>query len=545
MRFDTFKEKRELFLQGKLNEDTSVFNFLLDKYEDINESIFGSVLNWLRKNFSPKAQKIESLGKDYYKWLMDEYNASYNNSTKENDLDIFLRSEKVSNDIEDKILEVADDSELYKKLAKGVILKYKIAAKKDFSIKILGKDSRVTRSYTDEYSKTTKRVDRLNKELTREDSKNLVELKQIIQKDSRTEFTAKKIASSILVFFKTRAKEFSLNDMKVEYEKGEKKFLKVRTELANDKGAVYLYCIRTYKSKIKYDTLDADKMKELFIDIQKDIDELKLSNDTTWGLIKLLLLQKNPEDRSKIKKFIEEKVKDMSDEDKTKFSNEIEKKVEAIDDLEDIKEIENLTTTLEKTLDKEENDKETKDDSKEGDKENSKDSKEGDKDSKGEEKDSKEIEKIKKIFDTEKINEKHKIIYAIECFSYILATVKEKNGKKVFANSTRHEGLDTGDITGKNIEIAKTYVKELKTNLNDSIFNDELVKTAAESLASDYVKTIKTYDLTKLADSDFESLTGNRFLVKLFALKAKSGEDTQKPIEDIEILKPVFDTLFN
>jgi hypothetical protein len=96
MNLKTFQAARKMYLSESLDRENNqkLYEFLSNKYEEVlYEGIFSSVMNWFKKNFSPRASKIRSLGKEYYDWLMQEFNANYKGRDTDSDLKDFLKKE--------------------------------------------------------------------------------------------------------------------------------------------------------------------------------------------------------------------------------------------------------------------------------------------------------------------------------------------------------------------------------------------------------------------------------------------------------------------
>ena len=190
MNFESFKKNRDLFLSSKLQKEGNerVYEFFETKYSNgelIDEGVVSSVVGWLKKKLSPRAHKIEKLGKEYYDWLMSEYNATYKskNDPSSKDLDLFLRRELISNDIKDKIAEVAGKDVDYQNLANKIVLANTLKAKKDFSSTLLGIKSALAKKYAEDYSQADdKTKDAESKFTEKDDSKSNQNVKLLLEK---------------------------------------------------------------------------------------------------------------------------------------------------------------------------------------------------------------------------------------------------------------------------------------------------------------------------------------------------------------------------
>ena len=258
MRFQEFKEARDLYLKENVKTEglESVYEFLDGRYdrdEAINESFLKTIGAWLKKNFSPKAIKIRSLGQDYHNWLSKEFDAEYRESD-DKEMDRFLSRERVSSDIEDEIESVAGDDETYRKLAKQVILTNRIKAKKEFVSKKIGKDSDIYEKYESQERSSMRKEDDLLDEMSEEALKKakLVydDLRDHIKKDGVDKDVAARLANGIIIFMQQRLpddEQLKIEDCKKEYDLTEKLYFNRHKEMNSKEGARIIYLIRTAK----------------------------------------------------------------------------------------------------------------------------------------------------------------------------------------------------------------------------------------------------------------------------------------------------------
>jgi hypothetical protein len=259
MRFQEFKEARDLYLKENVKTEglESVYEFLDGRYdrdEAVNESFLKTIGAWLKKNFSPKAIKIRSLGQDYHNWLSKEFDAEYRESD-DKEMDRFLSRERVSSDIEDEIESVAGDDETYRKLAKQVILTNRIKAKKEFVSKKIGKDSDIYEKYETQERSSMRKEDDLLDEMSKEALKKAKpvydDLRDHIKNDRVNEDVAARLAYGIIKFIQQRLpadKELKIEDCKEEYDLTEKLYFNKHKEMNSKEGARIIFLIRTSDS---------------------------------------------------------------------------------------------------------------------------------------------------------------------------------------------------------------------------------------------------------------------------------------------------------
>lgn len=323
------------------SESQAVYEFLQDRYENevLNEGLISSIVSWFRRNFSARASKIKKLGKEYYDWLMSEYNATYKKNDDDTPVEAFLKKEKISSDIEQQILDTASDHEDYAELAKKTISECKIRAKKDFCKKILGDDAELTRQYSSMQSAAADEVNQAMKNLSREDAKrfefDLKNLRERIKKDGKKIEVAAKVAAGIMVFAQNRKlemyRDYSPEELWKEYERGERIYLSVTPSMNNMKGAEYMFSIRASRDPdlMKISRLLAKQIKEEVLKINQALLDVGVDTDGEgmeryWGLIELYLKQRDPESQRRVLDTIREKVKEMTPADVEEFAAEVE-----------------------------------------------------------------------------------------------------------------------------------------------------------------------------------------------------------------------------
>ncbi len=342
MKFNEFKRARKLIIENREEAsllESSVYDFVNEKYDSLNEGLISSVVGWFKRNFSPTAFKIKSLAKDYYAWLTNEFTATYKGSDDETALEKFYKTEKVSDDLEDKILKAAGDDESYRQLAEESILEYKIRAKKDFASKILGPGNNLNKSLERDLAASTGRVNNIMNDLSKEDTvkfkKNLTDLKSYIKKQGKwNDKQATALASGIMIFSQNRKIEnyvdMPIEDLMKEYDKGESPWFSVNSAMKNDKGIDYCFSIRSLvgdpelmkKNKLTGKDI-ADQVAKIVTSLNgADVD---VENPAEWGYVELYLKQQNVEERKIVLDQITKNIKDKTDEEKKLIASELEK----------------------------------------------------------------------------------------------------------------------------------------------------------------------------------------------------------------------------
>lgn len=114
----------------------------MEKTGRIDESFWGAIWSWLKRNFSPTARKLHSLAEDYEKELTSEIEAEYGRLKNSKDLESQFRRSfagRVADDIEDKMLLVAGDDDDYRELARVLVNKKKLRVKKKMLVQFSGR----------------------------------------------------------------------------------------------------------------------------------------------------------------------------------------------------------------------------------------------------------------------------------------------------------------------------------------------------------------------------------------------------------------------
>jgi hypothetical protein len=555
MNLESFKKARESYFNESLNKEEAeeLYEFFTEKYffaESLNEGIFTSMVNWFKRNFSPKASKIRSLGNDYKSWLLAEYNSSYKGDD-ENSLDKFLKSEKISSDIEEKINATAGDDDTYQMLAKNVILENKIKAKKEFSTKILGSDSKLTREYASAADKASSDVENVLEDLSSEDTKTfkerLKELTVFIKKDGKNSEISSKLASGIMIFLQNRKnlifKDYSATDAEKEYTDGEKVLLSVKKNLNNKRGAEIIYSIRSFKDKVFLESkIDAKVLSKELEKIETDLKDVGVDMEKNWGLAELYLRQPSDLERKKTLDFLKEKVQKMSDEQKEKLAEETEKQIDQIDQqTDDLEKQQQGLDKIESQLSKQSEEKtpeKAAEDEKETKSGESKEDSEKPAEEEKENKASKAAEKIKAASDH--------LTKTIENAVVSMSSAIEKNGKfylspKLPNKSIIKQVYSTSDpLDPSLIEfIKKTYIVDNEDEMNPK-FNEEAISKAAESFKQDLLALVDKYKeaIENAPDEEVTDLFSDSSLVQMFLAKSASVDEV-KPEEFEKIFFPI------
>lgn len=585
MNFQEFQYTRKHFLkEGNLtpadveslkdSESWAVFEFLQERYqnEPLNEGLISSIVSWYRRNFSPRATKIKKLAKQYYEWLMSEYNATYKKADDDTPLEAFLKKEKISSDIEQQILDTASDHEDYAALAKKVILESKIRAKKDFSKKILGSEAELTRQYASQLAGASEEVNDAMKNLSREDARrfefDLKTLRERIKKDGKRPETAARIASGIMVFAQNRKlemfRDYSPEELWKEYERGEKIYLSVTPSLNNEKGAEYMFSIRASKDPnlmklsrmlAKQIKEEVDKINQSLLDVGVDVEGEGLRK--YWGLIELYLKQSDPESQQKTLDVIREKVKEMSDGEKEEFASDVEEDLNDIsqttqDPEREAEKVADLRQSMSQSAStgsqerkpwrsykgkrrKQEKWKEKQRQKNGEGRSSAPDS------SKPAQEESSFGPVAAKLIDA--LIEKPDPVYeGMKDYIIALATVEDRNGKLVWnsvAKATEtaiKSGLNDPNkgIPAELVEQAKKYVTDMNAeNPLASKFDERLLKSSADALFADYKTGLKIWEdsLEKADEETQKELASKAFFAALF--KDKKG--TSEPLTEEKV----------
>jgi hypothetical protein len=558
MKLETFKIARELYLKEQLDKESNevLYEFLSNRYADqgmLNEGIFSSMVSWFKRNFSPRASKIKTLGKEYYDWLMSEYNSTYKGGDSESALDSFLRNEKVSTDIETQIEDAAGEDETYQDLAKKTILKYRVAAKKDFAKKVAGEKSEITKRYATEFTKVNNDVEDTISSLSADDAKNfkdmLKQLSTFIQKDGKSSDVAGLVASGILIFFQNRkminVEDYDLEKVQKEYRQGEKVWFSVNSSLNNIKGAEYMYAIRSYKGEkeLKLKTMTGSALNSQYEQINDLLKDAGVNPDRDWGLVQLFLSNRTDKERENSLTLIKDKLASMDDEAKAALSRDIEKKIDDIEDNnpDDINAKEEQINSLENSL-KSEPKKTEKEEEKPEEEKPEEESKEKQEEKKESGESERLIEEVKKKPDT--------ILSAIKGYVIPVAASVEKDGKFILPNGMSKELSDlikpkfpTNVVDAELVKSMKdTYIEKLDSkNIKRTTLKKGMLKKSAESLFFDYKKCLELWKnpISNASPEDKELLKSSEIFFEMIAAKNGSPE----PAKDIkESYASVFST---
>jgi hypothetical protein len=561
MKFNEFKIARKIILEHKESDiEESIYEFIAYKYEnELNEGILSSVVSWFKRNFSPTAVKLKSLASEYYKWLTNEFTATYKGGDDETSLERFYKTEKVSDDIEDKILKTAGDDESYRKLAEELILEYKIRAKKDFSTNILGAGNNLTKEFERELGSSSERVNDIMNELSREDvtkfKKNLNDLKLYIKKQGKwSDRQAGVLASGIMTFAQNRKNanytEFSPIDLQREYDKGESPWFSVNSNMKNSKGVEYCFSIRALSG----DASLMQKNKLLGKDIADQVNKIIVSlksvgvdpaKEEEWGYVELYLKQLTVNERINILAQIKSSIKDKSDEQKALQAEEISTALEKTAEDETLDQVNATINDAEKILSRPTQEKPTeKPESTETEASETKPT---------ENKPDEEIKSVDTSSIVNRLKETQKTIVFDPLKDIIFtigSAIKDDRGKFVFNNEIKTKKTETAmkipvdpdkiGIPAEYVEQAKKYIKSVKEgDILNSKLNEKLINVAAKSLLQDIENIAKLSDdnmkeIMNLSDNDFKF-----FVLRL--LNDKKLSDQPVPTDKI---KEVFkDTL--
>lgn len=333
MKFNEFKRARKLIIENKAEKieqiyESELYDFVSAKYDDqLNEGIFSSIIGWFKRNFSPKASKLKKLAKEYYAWLQNEFTAQYKGGDDETALERFYKTEKVSDDIEDQMLDAAGDDEDYKKLADALILEYKVLAKKDFASKMLGSGNNLSKQLEGEYRASSSRVNELMSTLSKDDTiqfkKDLKDLKDYIKKTGKwSDSLAGTLASGIMAFAQNRKNEnyvsMNIEELQKEYDKGESPWFSVNSKMKDAKGVDLMFSIRALTGDpelMKKNKLTGKDIAEEVNNIMVDLKDAGVDVETQWGYADLYLKQTSVDERKTVLKKIAEAVKSRSTEE--------------------------------------------------------------------------------------------------------------------------------------------------------------------------------------------------------------------------------------
>lgn len=539
MKFNEFKRARKLIIENREEAhllESTVYEFVNDKYVDtINEGVFSSVISWFKRNFSPTAFKIKSLAKDYYAWLTNEFTATYKGSDDETALEKFYKTEKVSDDLEDKILKVAGDDENYRQLAEELILEYKIRAKKDFASKILGPGSNLNKTLERDLAASTGRVNNIMNDLSKEDTvkfkKNLTDLKAYIKKQGKwSDKQATTLASGIMIFAQNRKIEnyvdMPLEDLMKEYDKGEAPWFSVNSAMKNDKGIDYCFSIRSLVGDPELMKKNKLTGKDIADQVAKIVTNLNSANvdvesPSEWGYVELYLKQQNVEERKIVLDQITKSIANKSAEEKKMIASELEKALEKTDLMDTPEEVKSAVDNAEKILDKPEKaekGEKTEAPAETGDSATEPEAKPETTEATPE---VKESEIVKKIENRIKENQPILVFNPLKDIILTIGTaVKDERGKIVFNPAVKAKKTETAlkvpvdpekqGISPEYVETAKTYLESVKEGdvLNSKI-KASAVNKAAQSLLSD-IKAIANSsensgtEIANLSDEDFK-----------------------------------------
>jgi hypothetical protein len=368
MRFNEFQRARKLVKENANAEsllESSIYSFLVEKEEEVlNEGIISAIVGWFKRNFSPRAMKLKALAQDYYKWMLNEFTATYKGSEDETELERFYKTEKVSDDIEDKMLKVAEDDDEYRKLAEALILEYKIRAKKDFASQVLGAGNNLSKTLGDDLNASTKRVNDIMTDLSKEDAakfkKNLLDLKVYIKKQGKwSEKQATTLASGIMTFSQNRKNtnyvEMTMEDLQKEYDKGESPWFSVNSNMKNDKGIEYVFSIRSLTGNsdlMKKNKLTGKDIQDQVDLIDKDLKSagIDVSSPKQWGYVELYLKQLSADSRKDVLEKIKKAVEGKTPEEIESGSTQIEKTLDKTDNADTPQEVQEVVDDAEDIL---------------------------------------------------------------------------------------------------------------------------------------------------------------------------------------------------
>ena len=140
------------------NDEANKIYSWMEKTGRIDESLWGSIWSWLKRNFSVKSKKLHGLADEYEKELTEEMRAEYGAMKDSKDLaSKFRRGSymKLSRDIEERMDLIAGDDEDYKELARILINKKNLSVRramlKEFSGKIDPEDQQQEQTDINKY----------------------------------------------------------------------------------------------------------------------------------------------------------------------------------------------------------------------------------------------------------------------------------------------------------------------------------------------------------------------------------------------------------
>ena len=354
MKFEEFSKARKQILINKdksLNED--LFAFLNKKYEldAINESLLSSIGNWIRRHFSPTASKLKTLSNEYYEWLLNEYASMYKGEKKDSALDSFFKKERISEDIESKMKQLGEKSEVYSKLASELILDSRLKAKKEYASRLLGMKSSYVSRLNDEYKKQNDKVDKLFDEMSDEERINFEhevrDLSMYIKNSAKwlKSDDADKLSLGITKFAQIRKVENSVNyDQKTlqkYFETCEKPYFENNEDERGYKGIEYVYSARCFEDKdwLRKKTISVKDLEDFVEQTKKNVQ--RLDDDKWWPFVRVFLMKKTYEGRKAVQQLIEE----LGDSPKISYwdleslSEEVSKYLNSHDDAEGAEQI--------------------------------------------------------------------------------------------------------------------------------------------------------------------------------------------------------------
>ncbi len=138
MKFEDFKIYKELAESNyngpeKNPEVQLIREFLEYKEEVLNEGIWQNVWNWIKRNLTPTAMKLNHYASEYAKELEEELRAEYEKAEDSKSLAAKMRTSygaRLSGEIEEKMKLVADNDSVYTELIHALITNKNYEVKK-------------------------------------------------------------------------------------------------------------------------------------------------------------------------------------------------------------------------------------------------------------------------------------------------------------------------------------------------------------------------------------------------------------------------------
>lgn len=256
MKIEDFSKYRKLIESDGFipNEEAEKVYRWMEDTGRLDESFFGAVWKWLKRNFSIKARKIHSLADEYEKELIEETRAEYNAMKSKQDLAAKFRKAwtgRLSQDIKERMEIIASDDEEYRDLVRTLVNKKNLYVRKMMIKEFTGQlDPDEVRSITselnNEYDKADAEYKKRIKEMTREDAPKVMAISTFIQKKmtanssmfKQIEMTSRDEQTNFVSLMIAYVKELSKKSEKIELDKEVvwemiKKYVHLVTDIAD------------------------------------------------------------------------------------------------------------------------------------------------------------------------------------------------------------------------------------------------------------------------------------------------------------------------